>query len=490
MRKQRACSVLCAFLFFVSTTSAQIPGELPIINPGFEAGDKSGWFEWSEGGDFIVEIVSDITHSGNNAARISGESGAFYKSITDELLPMVPGTFYCFVAETFISLDDPLQEGQNLYLASKITTSSGEEWFESAKKVTFTDNAGMWQQLSFGLECPPDVTAITVEFKWTGTGAGTPGSVYVDDVKIVRMEPPESLGDFGVEDPDDQLYGWDGGWWSWAYLPIEPPEGEETWIDSTISHGGKRSVAMVPQDWNSFSDDWFWGGFYTWTGITAFDTVNYYHEGDAFYMGAWVMHSSDDPLVGEVNVQIELSFKDINGENLSNLGYSEGRAWSPKQLDETMPTDEWHRLEMYIECPPLEPETIVDRIDLVMRLYQWGPAWGVVYIDDVFMAKGTPPPSVVENKKPVVPAGVSLMQNYPNPFNPKTNIRYSIPVSSKVELAVFDLLGKKVETLVDEEKLAGTHDVTFDGSDYANGIFFYKLTTETQAIARKMVLVK
>lgn len=489
MRKRRVCGLLCAYLLFVSVANAQIPGELSIVNPGFEAGDKTGWNEWSEGSGFKVDIVSEVTHSGDKAARISGESGAFYKIISDELT-LVPGTFYCFVAEVFSSSDDPLQEGQTLYIASKITTSAGEQWLESAKTVRSTDIAGVWHQLSFGLEFPQDVTAITFEFKWSGTGAEAAGSVYLDDAKIVRMEPPESLDNFGIEDPDDQLYGWDGGWWSWAYLPVEPPDGEETWIDSTISHGGKRSVAMVPQDWNSFSDAWFWGGFYIWTGITAFDTENYYHEGDVFYMSAWVMHTSDDPLVGEVKVQIELSFKDINGENLSNLGYSDARAWSPKQLDETMPMDEWHQLEMYIECPPLKPETVVDRIDLVMRLFQWGPAWGVAYIDDVYMAKGTPPPSNVENKKPIVPAEISLRQNYPNPFNPKTKISYSIPAASTVELAIFDLLGKKVKTLVDAEKPAGEYDVTFDGSDYANGTYFYKLTTETQSITRKMVLIK
>jgi hypothetical protein len=489
MNNFKTTTVLGFFLLLASMTNAQIPGELSIINPGFETGDKNGWNEWSDGAGLKVEIVSDAAHSGANAARISGESGSFYKVVSDEIT-LVPGTFYCFVAEVYVPSTDPLQEGQSIYLASKVTNSSGEVWFESAKKINSTDGSGVWLQLSYGLEFPQDAASITVELKWTGTGADAAGSVYVDDVKIVRMQPPESLGDFGLEDPDDQLYEDDGGWWSWAYLPVEPPVGEETWIDNTVSHSGERSLAMTSQDWSQFSDSWFWGGYYVWSGQTAFDTENYLHEGDAFYMSAWVMHSSGDPLVGDVKVEIELSFKDINGENLSNLGYSDGRAWSPIQLNEAMSTDEWHLLEMYIECPPLKPETTVDRIDLVIRLFQWGDAWGIAYIDDVFMAKGTPPTSNVKHKKPIVPAELSLMQNYPNPFNPKTRISYSIPAPSKVELVVFDLLGKKVKTLVNEEKPVGTFEVVFDGSDYSNGTYFYKLTTDAQSITRKMLLIK
>lgn len=481
--------IMSLCLFFATAASGQITGELSITNPDFETGDKSGWTEWSEGGGLQVEIVSDATHSGDNAAKISGETGSFYKTISDEVT-LVPGAFYCCVAEVYIPSTDPLQDGQSVHLAGKVTTDSEEIWFESAKKVQSTDAADVWQQLSFGLEYPQDATAITLEFKWTGTDANESGSVIVDDIKIVHMQPPESLDNFSAEDPDDELYGGDGGWWSWAYLPVDPPEGEETWYSDAVSRSGDRSVAMMPQDWDSFSDDWFWGGYYVWSGQTAFDTLDYLHEGDAFYMSAWVMHSSDDPFVGEANVQIELSFKDVNGENLSNLGYADGRAWSPQQLDENMRTDEWQKLEMYIECPTLDEETIVDRIDLVMRLFQTGPAWGVAYIDDVYMARGTEAPSEVQEKNPVVPEGLSLMQNYPNPFNPATTISYSIPQPSHVELVVYDLLGKKVKILVNENQPAGAHTVVFDGSEFTSGTLFYSLKTEDQSVTRKMLLLK
>ena len=69
-----------------------------------------------------------------------------------------------------------------------------------------------------------------------------------------------------------------------------------------------------------------------------------------------------------------------------------------------------------------------------------------------------------------------LAQNYPNPFNPQTEIYYSIPVAGQLTLEVFDLLGRKIRTLVSEHQPAGTYTVTFDAGDLSSGIYMYRLT--------------
>ena len=74
-----------------------------------------------------------------------------------------------------------------------------------------------------------------------------------------------------------------------------------------------------------------------------------------------------------------------------------------------------------------------------------------------------------------LPAIYSLSQNYPNPFNPSTTINYELPVSSDVRLSVYDLLGREVSVLVDERRDAGVHEVTYDGSHLASGVYFYRL---------------
>jgi len=475
-------------LLFAVVLTAQVPGELAIINPGFETGDLSGW-NIGPGEVPKVDIVTDAVSSGENAAKISGGSGNFYKVVSSEV-ELVPETFYCIVANVLIPSADVLQEGQRLFLASKVKTPSAEEWFESPKVVTATDGADVWYQLSFGLTYPADATELTVEFKWTGTGADDPGCVYVDDVKVIRMEIPEDIINLGFEDPDDDLYDWQGGWWTWSYLPVEPPEGLETWFETTISRSGDRSLAIVPQEWSLWSDDWWWGGFYCWTGQTAYNTVDYYHEGDNFYMSAWIMTSEGDPIEGDVDVNLELTFKDINGTNLSNMGYEGSRVWSENQLDESSTRDEWHFLEMFIQCPEIAPGDTVDRIDLNIRLRQSGDAWGTVYVDDVFIAKGTSAATDVKSVNSHVPIEYSLSQNYPNPFNPQTTIMYSIPKAGKVQLTVFDVLGKEITTLVNEHQSAGHHHIKFDGASLSSGIYFYRLRTGNNVFTKKLTLIR
>ena len=98
---------------------------------------------------------------------------------------------------------------------------------------------------------------------------------------------------------------------------------------------------------------------------------------------------------------------------------------------------------------------------------------------------------------PVLPSVYKLYQNYPNPFNPVTKIRYNIPsvISTggrnlKVTLKVYDILGREITTLVNEEKPSGSYEVEFNGSKYASGVYFYQLKTGNYLETKKMILIK
>jgi hypothetical protein len=84
----------------------------------------------------------------------------------------------------------------------------------------------------------------------------------------------------------------------------------------------------------------------------------------------------------------------------------------------------------------------------------------------------------------------SLAQNYPNPFNPNTTIYYNLPRSSDVKLVVYDVLGNEVTTLVNENKLGGTHKAEFYPGNLASGIYFYRITAGDYSEVRKMTLIK
>ena len=106
----------------------------------------------------------------------------------------------------------------------------------------------------------------------------------------------------------------------------------------------------------------------------------------------------------------------------------------------------------------------------------------------------------IENSGSELPETFILEQNYPNPFNPSTKINYSIPQAGLVSLKVFDVLGKEVTTLVNEEKPAGTYEVNFSakggsasgGNAYSlsSGIYFYKLQAGSFISTKKMILIK
>ncbi|MBD3224988.1 MAG: T9SS type A sorting domain-containing protein, partial [Caldithrix sp.] len=84
-----------------------------------------------------------------------------------------------------------------------------------------------------------------------------------------------------------------------------------------------------------------------------------------------------------------------------------------------------------------------------------------------------------------------LYQNYPNPFNPSTTIRYALPKASDVQLIVYNMLGQKVATLVSQKQSPGTYTAQWDASDFASGIYIYRLKTDqgfTQA--KRLLLIK
>lgn len=99
-----------------------------------------------------------------------------------------------------------------------------------------------------------------------------------------------------------------------------------------------------------------------------------------------------------------------------------------------------------------------------------------------------PPVSVTASE--VVPENFALSQNYPNPFNPSTKIEFTVPTESRVRLDIFDLLGRRIATLVDEQKIAGTYVVDFEGSNLVSGVYIYQLSSGTQILSKKMVLLK
>lgn len=97
---------------------------------------------------------------------------------------------------------------------------------------------------------------------------------------------------------------------------------------------------------------------------------------------------------------------------------------------------------------------------------------------------------IKDDIKQGLPVSFALDQNYPNPFNPVTTIQYSVPKAGMVSLEVFNILGQRIRTLVDEFQSSGVYEIEFDGKNHPSGIYFYRLTKGNSSLTKKMVMIK
>ena len=93
-------------------------------------------------------------------------------------------------------------------------------------------------------------------------------------------------------------------------------------------------------------------------------------------------------------------------------------------------------------------------------------------------------------KEGQTPTQYALEQNYPNPFNPETQIQFQIPEGGHVRMSVFNTAGQEVQRLVDTDLAAGSHAARWNASNFASGVYYYRLEAAGFAGVKKMVLLK
>jgi len=114
----------------------------------------------------------------------------------------------------------------------------------------------------------------------------------------------------------------------------------------------------------------------------------------------------------------------------------------------------------------------------------------IVSVEDTTVDLAVNVPVTVKLTKDIYPKDFTLSQNYPNPFNPVTYIEYALPVATHITLEVFNTLGQRVTTLVNEVQNPGRYRIPFDGKGYASGAYFYSLKANDFFDVRKMIYLK
>ncbi len=245
---------------------------------------------------------------------------------------------------------------------------------------------------------------------------------------------------------------------SWGYM-------EYQWVK--IKEAGTENVVAT-----------LWPGEATLDGGGTFicsDTEGLCGSGDNFAntnTGGSVTISFDSPGTG--NYLVRLNYFLIDGDTDVELSVN-----GSSQTMETLAGDDSTVVSFDFTNIPLS---------LGANEIQISASSGGVAVDFIdFFSVGT---LSVSNENEDKVKGFELSQNYPNPFNPSTNINFTLPVASNVQLTVFNLLGQKVATLVSERRTAGNHTVRFDARSLSSGIYFYQLQAGDFTLQRKMTLIK
>ncbi|OYD16788.1 hypothetical protein CH333_02745, partial [candidate division WOR-3 bacterium JGI_Cruoil_03_44_89] len=156
-------------------------------------------------------------------------------------------------------------------------------------------------------------------------------------------------------------------------------------------------------------------------------------------------------------------------------------------MDQVDSTEDWRKYEVVAMSPS-------DAAGVSMRARFTSFPTGTVYYDDFEIRDVTVVVGIEEEDGHEI-ASSRLLQNYPNPFVHETNIRYQLPKDTYANLAIYDILGRKVITLVDEKHMAGLYTIRWDGrtengNRVANGIYFYRLTTDDFQSTQKMLILR
>jgi hypothetical protein len=138
-------------------------------------------------------------------------------------------------------------------------------------------------------------------------------------------------------------------------------------------------------------------------------------------------------------------------------------------------------------APSLQPDVKIGQTGAIF--YAWLDGRENINLGRVYskIYAGFPTTAVHEHRAPL---SILLDQNYPNPFNPSTTISYQLGAGGHVTLKIFDVLGRQVATLVDEQKLAGSYTVRWDALNVPNGTYLYRLATEGYVATKTMMLIK
>lgn len=159
-------------------------------------------------------------------------------------------------------------------------------------------------------------------------------------------------------------------------------------------------------------------------------------------------------------------------------------------FDQTAQNNPGTDISLYNEINAFTTALLIDSINGLGKAGKYSCRDISEYLNNVSELLKTRGKNVENEINKLIPTKFILYQNYPNPFNPLTTIKFAIPKTVNVELKVFDILGREVKTLVNESRNPGYYEVQFNASNFASGVYFYRLRADDYIKTSKMLLIK
>jgi hypothetical protein len=482
--------------------TAENPANL-LSNGGFEAMKPAYWQATGEGATW----ASDVARTPERSLALGGAGEAAW-TMEEGVRNWVPG---------FPGTGTPEIEVGGWVWADGVNTSPGSDADKFQLVFEFFDapggtdvlgeplvldvpqteaTTGGWVELSSAalgaITLPSEQAAKSARVTFR-KGSGATGTVYLDDVFIRKADPEAEgwSGDFfnaNVDASDTWYY-----WWN------NFSGGEEGWpetqpfvmtVTDAAAHTGTYSL-KIEQHVADASES---------VGISERVAVE---AGEPVLVSYWVKTEGvvNPEEIGQGDNNIGMTALWYNNLEGGAAGYGEiggvdirlNGEYNPQVIPLAVQASETEWTQYAFVVYPPE-----GAVGMELRLRYWHTFEGTTYWDDVAIAPiggdaltGGPATDVEDETVAEVPGSYQLHQNYPNPFNPVTTIAFDLPKQGEVTLAVYNVLGQRVATLLDGARVpAGTHHVPFDASGLPSGMYVYVLEWAQGREARSMVLLK
>ena len=336
------------------------------------------------------------------------------------------------------------------------------------------------------LVLPQDAMSVKISFR---KGANATGTAYLDDVFLYNAGEGDWPGGWfnpNMDAGDTWYYWWDGFDLGKDDWPENQPFFQT--VTAEEAHSGMYSLKLVQNDPNA-------------SEAVAVSQRVPVTPGEPVLVSFWVKTKdvANPDSIGTADYNIGMTALWYENMTAGADGYGEIGG-----LDIRL-NGEYN--EQVFPLVPRETETewtqyafVVNpkegAVGMELRLRYWHHFEGLTFWDDVYITSiggvGLVGTSAEDDGiARELPSRISLHQNYPNPFNPATTIAFDLPASAMVTLDVFDVMGRRVETLLTNEILtAGVHEVRFDASRLPSGTYLYVLRTNERTEARTMMLLK